>query len=170
MAASVQAELAAAFLKALHHRLIIDPLKDIELPCMAYQAVNPAISKTLNKPLGVGLFGIGKDHAVTSLDVDGEQHMFALNSDGVDQPLFGGLIRLIVFNDGRWWTFHPGDFLALVHATEEFAGRFGAVEDQHPWFSDKGWSVLRDDLVDPFKFVGLANNLGNVSQRIFAEN
>ncbi|MNH40374.1 hypothetical protein D3C79_1016930 [compost metagenome] len=67
---------------------------------MTYQAVNPAICETLNNPLSVGLFGIGEDHAVTSRNVNGEQHMFALNSDGVDQPLFGGLIRLIVFNDG----------------------------------------------------------------------
>jgi hypothetical protein len=64
--------------------------------------------------------------------MDDEQHVLALDGDGVDQPLFGGLDWLIVLDNGRWWFLHWADFLALVDATEKVAGSFGAIEDQHP--------------------------------------
>ncbi|MNO06579.1 hypothetical protein D3C81_2284040 [compost metagenome] len=56
---------------------------------MVDQAVYPTLGKTIDETFDIGLFRVRENHAIPGLHMDDEQHVFALNADGVDQPLFG---------------------------------------------------------------------------------
>ena len=70
------------------------------MPRMAHQAVYPTLGKTMNKPFDVSFFRVGENHAITGLHMDDEQHVLALDADGMDQPLFGVFNWFIVLDNG----------------------------------------------------------------------
>jgi hypothetical protein len=130
MAAFVKRVIAATLLETLHHLLGVNPAKHVMLPGMTDQALYPTVDETPKEPVDIRLFRVGENHAITGLHMDDVQHVLALYGGRMDQPLFGKLIAPIVFNNGRRRFSQRGNFFTLVHAAEEIAGCFGAVEDQ----------------------------------------
>jgi len=100
MTTLVKDVLTATIHKALHHRLIIDPAKKIMLPRVTHQAIDPPFGKPVNKTFDVRFFSIGENHAITGSHMDGEQHVFALHSSHMNQPLFVELTQFIVLDSG----------------------------------------------------------------------
>ncbi|MNU11887.1 hypothetical protein D3C72_2600950 [compost metagenome] len=62
---------------------------DVVLARMVDQAVYPTLGKTIDETFDIRFFCLRENHAIPGFHMDDEQHMFTLNGDGVDQPLFG---------------------------------------------------------------------------------
>jgi hypothetical protein len=89
MPAFVKHVLAATLLEALHHRLVIDPMKDVVVARMADQAIYPTLGKTIDETFNIRFVRVREYHAIPGLHMDDEQHVLALNGNSVDQPLLG---------------------------------------------------------------------------------
>lgn len=173
MAAAIKPVLPAYFLHARWHHASVDTLHEVMIDSIANQPLPPALSKALDKTLCIRLLRISEYHAVTGFDVDDQQHMLALDADGVHQPLLGRAVRFVVLNNRRRRLgIHRRDCFALVDAAEKLAGGFGAIEDQYRSSLLVFWrrlSVLANDFFDPLKFIRSALYIGNQTQGTFAE-
>lgn len=98
MATAIKTILATQ-LETIGHCPRINPLHEVMIDCIADQTFAPTLVKPRYKPFGVGLFGISQDHAIAGFDVQDQQHMFALHSDRMNQPLFVRAVQLIILNN-----------------------------------------------------------------------